>query len=244
VSGIEDDRGAIMTTSALYENGTYLSKNPTWHEEDSRWKVGHIRTILKRNGIQPTTLCEIGCGAGGILECLAEEYGNGVTCYGYEVSPQAFEICRQKEGLNLRFALGDLPDGKDTAFDVVMAIDVMEHVEDYLTFLRSVRSIGTYKVLHIPLDLSVQTVLRASPLANARSSCGHIHYFTKETALEALRDAGHRVMDCFYTASALELGNFGWKAGLLKLPRKLLFSVHQDLAVRILGGYSLMVLTM
>lgn len=122
-----------------------------------------------------------------------------------------------------------------------MAIDVFEHVEDYFGFLRSLREKGTYKVFHIPLDLSVQMVLRSSPILRTRSLVGHLHYFTKETALATLKDTGFIIVDYFYT-NASELPNRGWKADLLKIPRKLGFLIDQDLTARIFGGFSLMVL--
>jgi hypothetical protein len=75
-----------------------------------------------------------------------------------------------------------------------------------------------------------------------RTKLGHIHYFTKETALAALKDAEYRIVDCFYTNISLEFSKYGWKNRLMNLPRKLLFAIHQDLAVRILGGFSLLVL--
>ena len=231
-----------MDAESIYADGTYISKNPTWHEEDSPWKAKHIRRILDANEVHPSTVCEIGCGAGGILSALASDYGAGVEFSGFEISPQAFELCKAKERPNLRFVLGDALADDGTSFDVVMAIDVFEHVEDYFGFLRSLRSKGRYTVLHIPLDLSVQSVLRSSPLLKGRESAGHIHYFTKDTALAALADAGYTVVDHFYTPGAVELDNQSSKSRLLKLPRKLLFRIHQDLAVRILGGYSLMVL--
>lgn len=56
-----------------------------------------------------------------------------------------------------------------------------------------------------------------------------------------LKDTGYEVVDYFYTNGS-ELPNRGWKADLLRIPRKLLFSLNQDLTVRILGGFSLMVL--
>ncbi|QOJ24011.1 MAG: hypothetical protein HRU78_10440 [Gammaproteobacteria bacterium] len=123
-----------------------------------------------------------------------------------------------------------------------MAIDVFEHIEDYFDFLRKFKTKAEYKIFHIPLDLSIQTVLRASPILTLRRSVGHIHYFTKETALETLKDTGYDIVDYFYTNSAIELPNRGWKANLMKLPRKLFFSVNNDLAVRVLGGFSLLVL--
>jgi SAM-dependent methyltransferase len=231
-----------MNPSTIYENGTYLSHNPTWHEEDSLWKAKQIGKLLRKNNINPATVCEVGCGVGEVLNCLANEYGAEVVFTGYEVSPQAFAISKQKEKPNLHFFLKDLFDEKDASFDVVMAIDVLEHVEDYFGFLRNFRARGTYKVFHIPLDLSVQTVLRGSPILMGRASVGHIHYFTKETALATLKDTGYEVIDYFYTKNALELQNRGWKANLLKLPRRVLFSIHPDLTVRILGGFSLLVL--
>jgi hypothetical protein len=127
-------------------------------------------------------------------------------------------------------------------FDIVMAIDVFEHVEDYFGFLRKLRGKAEYKIFHIPLELSVQSVLRSSIIIEGRKSVGHIHYFTKETALETLKDTGHEIIDYFYTGNSLELPNRGWKANLMKVPIRLAFFVNKDLAVRILGGFSLMVL--
>jgi cyclopropane fatty-acyl-phospholipid synthase-like methyltransferase len=198
--------------------------------------------MLKRNGIAPATVCEIGCGAGEILNCLAHDLGYAAVFHGYEISPQAFEICRKKEKPNLHFFREDLLEKEGPVFDVVMAIDVLEHVDDYFGFLRKLRVKGTYKIFHIPLDLSVQAVLRSSPILTARSTAGHIHYFTKETALATIKDTGYDVVDYFYTCGSLDLPDRGRNAGLLKLPRKFLFSLHQDLTVRILGGFSLLVL--
>jgi hypothetical protein len=74
-----------------------------------------------------------------------------------------------------------------------------------------------------------------------RELYGHIHYFTKETALATLKDAGYELLDYFYTPRCIELA----KETVLKiarLPRRVCFAIHQDLTVRILGGYSLLVL--
>jgi hypothetical protein len=230
-----------MSMNIIYEDGTYLANNPNWHEQDSPWKAKKIDTLLKKNNIFPSTVCEVGCGAGGILGWLSQHCGGKTIFSGYEMSPYAFEICKEKTGPNLNYFHENLFEDTGAGFDVVMAIDVFEHVEDYFAFLRSLRGKGTYKVFHIPLDLSVQTVLRSSPIMKQRSLVGHIHYFTKETALAALKDTGYEIIDHFYTNNS-ELPNRGWKTRVMKLPRKLLFSIDEDLTVRVLGGFSLMVL--
>lgn len=226
----------------IYEDGTYLANNPRWHEEDSPWKAKQVVRMLKKNNINPARICEVGCGAGEVLNCLTKNYGQEVQFFGYDISPQAFEICLNKEKENLHFFQKDLLAEEDLTCDVVLAIDVFEHIEDYIGFLRKLRSKGTYKLFHIPLDLSVQTVLRSSPILKVRSTVGHIHYFTKETALATLQDIGYEVVDYFYTAGTLELPNLCWQDKLLKLPRKSFFFLHNDWAVRVLGGFSLLVL--
>jgi cyclopropane fatty-acyl-phospholipid synthase-like methyltransferase len=227
----------------IYDDGTYLSNNPSWHEEDSPWKATQITKIINKNDINLQTICEIGCGAGEILNCLANKFNKKVILSGYEISPQAFEICKTKQRQNLKFFLQDFFSEDTPMFDVLMAIDVFEHIENYFDFLRKFKNKGKYKIFHIPLDLSAQSILRTTPILKARETAGHIHYFTKETALAALTDTGYEIVDCFYTNSAIDLPNRGWKANLLKLPRKIFFAINQDLAVRVLGGFSLLVLT-
>ena len=49
-------------------------------------------------------------------------------------------------------------------------------------------------------------------------------------------------VEYFYTAGALSLQNHSLKTKIVNLPRKLIYSLNPDMAVRLLGGYSLMVL--
>lgn len=225
----------------IYEDGTYFKNNPSWDEADSPWKAKQIKKIIEKNRISPSTICEVGCGAGEILNQLSVHLGEGKQYFGYEISTQAFALCSKKSKENLCFFLEDLLKRDDKYFDVVMAIDVLEHVDDYIGFLRKLRTKGKYKIFHVPLDLSVQTVLRSAPIINVRRKVGHLQYFTKETALATFEYAGYEIIDFFYTAGGVDLPK-GWRANLLKIPRILMFSFNNDLTVRILGGFSLLVL--
>ncbi len=226
----------------IYKDGTYFKKTPTWHKEDSSWKAKQIIQLINRNNLKFSTVCEVGCGAGEILNQLSKKLGNDIKFTGYEISPQAFDMCQKNSKENLKFYLKDPFVETKAFFDVVMAIDVFEHVEDYYGFLRQLKEKGRYKIFHIPLDLSVQTVFRSSKIINVRKSSGHIHYFTKKTALATLEDTEYEILDWLYTCHSLELPNRGWKANLLKIPRSLFFTASKELAVRGVGGFSLMVL--
>ena len=226
----------------LYVTQEYLNNNPTWHVEDSPWKAKQILKIIKKNNLQPNSICEIGCGVGEILNQLFLQMNDNISFVGYEISPYAFELCRQRETNRLDYKLKNLFEDTSAYYDIVMAIDVFEHVEDYFGFLRNLREKGEYKIFHIPLDMSVHFVLRMFPIMEGRRVIGHIHYFSKDTALATLRETGYDIIDYFYTPSGIDRAKT-FKEFLLKLPRKIGFTINKDLTVRVLGGYSIIVLT-
>lgn len=225
----------------MYETDRYAQQNPTWHEEDAPWKAGHIARLLRDHRVPASTIAEIGCGTGDILLNLERAFPEA-RLSGFDISPAAYKRGKEKETARTRFAQADLTTDAEAHFDVLLAIDVFEHVDDYVSFLHSLRDKATYKVFHIPLDLSVQSLLRSRPIMNLRKDVGHIHYFYKDTALATLEDCGYSILDCRYTASRLELPNQALSSRLMKLPRKMAYAVNADLAVRVLGGYSLLVL--
>jgi SAM-dependent methyltransferase len=228
--------------STIYTDGTYLRNNPSWHTDDSPWKASHIAALLERHRITPATVCEVGCGGGEVLRKLAGRLPAGTRFFGYEISPDAYSLCSRKNGGSLEYRFGNLFDDTDAFFDVVMAVDVFEHVEDCFGFLRKLRGKGRHKVFHVPLDLSAMSLIRPRKLIEMRRAVGHLHYFTKDTALALLEETGYRVVEHAYTCGSTQLGNLGWKARLMKGPREALYAIDRDTAARVLGGYSLLVL--
>ncbi len=235
--------GALLMSdmSDFYKDGSYLKANPAWGIEESAWKTKYILKMIERNRLSPKTLCEVGCGAGEILVQLQKKMENCML-WGYEISPYAFNLCRPRANDRLSFRLKDILQEEDVFFDIILLIDVIEHIEDYFAFLRRIKQKSTYKIIHFPLDLSVESVFRLKPLMKRREEVGHIHYFTKELAIQVLKDTGYEVIDCFYTPSDIELPAQSFKRRFMRWPRRLFFSIHKDLAVRVLGGYSLLVL--
>src|SRR5262245_32884673 len=173
-------------TKSIYDDGTYQQTFPDWHVEDSAWKAGQVLRLLDRNNLKPPSVCEVGCGAGEILRTLHDALPE-TTFVGYEISPQALELCSTRATDRLRFEMRHVDDDPpDESFAVGLVLDVVEHVEDVFGFLRRIRPLAERMVFHIPLDLSVQSVIRPRRLLVARKSSGHLHYFTTETAFALL----------------------------------------------------------
>jgi cyclopropane fatty-acyl-phospholipid synthase-like methyltransferase len=230
-----------MAKQSIYMNGAYLDKNPLWHTDESPFKVNQILRMLQKNRLQPRTICEVGCGAGEVLRLLQQKMDRACRFWGYDISPQAMGLCKSRTNEGLQFKLADVTREEEAFFDLILVLDVFEHVEDYFGFLEGIRPRSDLKIFHIPLDLSVQAVFRKRGLLKRREQWGHLHYFSKETALETLKHAGYELLDYFYTPRGIELATEPVHKIAL-LPRKIGFWIHQDLTVRILGGYGMLAL--
>lgn len=224
----------------FYITGRYLEQNPSWDSEDAPWKARKVEEILKRSGIDPGSICEVGCGAGGVLAALRQLYpGSRMT--GYEISPQAERFWARHADLNIDFRVGDFLAGAD-CFDTILLIDVLEHVASPNAFLNTIKHRARLFVIHFPLDLSAISVVRESPLLYVRRKVGHLHYFTRGIALELLAECGLAVVECRYTGAAFHSPRAGFKTRLARLPRRMVYALNKDLGVRLLGGETLMVL--
>ena len=119
----------------------------------------------------------------------------------------------------------------------MLIMDVIEHVPDPIAFLANLRFKARTTLIHIPLDLSAQSVLRPRKLMAIRRDVGHIHYFTLETALATLDEAGYSVREHTLTP-VFDQASKSRLSRVAQLPRRVL---PPPLAARALGGYAVLV---
>jgi SAM-dependent methyltransferase len=229
-----------------YVDGEYLRRNPEWHEGDAPWKAAEVSRMIKRHGLAFDTVCDVGCGCGGVLAELQKTMDETTRFVGFDISPQAIDLAKKKENERLCFRNGDPAQLQPESQRLLLLLDVFEHVEDYMGFLRSMRSLAPWVILHIPLDLNAKAVVRRSKwMLYMRARYGHLHYFTRETALATLADAGYDVVDWFYTDDKTIPGARP-PARLTKRTayetRRLLYRVNRDLAASVFESFNLMVL--
>ena len=113
-------------------------------EEKHWWYVGRRRIIAclvericaTSNNPNPSIL-DVGCGTGANLKMLAA-YGQAE---GVDISPQAVEFCRERGLDSVRLgAIEHLP-YESNSFDLVTALDVVEHLDDDVAGLREMRRV-------------------------------------------------------------------------------------------------------
>ncbi len=222
----------------MYQDGSYLERTGgAWDLTDAPIKAAEVLRMLAKNNLQPASICDIGCGAGGVLHELQLALPPAVHFTGYDVSPQAHAISQQFVNPHCRFVLGDtFEDGQ--SYDVALALDVFEHVEDCFAFLRRMKIKAQYKIYHIPLEVHASGAVRGGHAWAA----GHLHQFSLVTALKTVEHSDQKVVDWFLTGPAVGDGTF-FRTRLANLARRPIAAVvGKPFAARLLGGYSLLVL--
>ncbi|HET8844295.1 MAG TPA: methyltransferase domain-containing protein [Ktedonobacteraceae bacterium] len=199
---------------------------PTWHAEDSPWKATQILHMLERHTLPLHSICDVGCGVGGVLAQLQKSLDQTCTFQGYDVSAHAIEVSKHQENEQLHYEQRDFSREGKEHFDLMLLFDVMEHVEDYYSFLRNLQPKATYKMIHVSLELSVLSVFRRNALLDVRKTFD-LHYFTKDLLLAVVSDVGYEVVDYIYTPRAIGVANNLKKKAMI-LSRRLLFSLNND----------------
>ncbi len=230
----------------IYTTGEYLKNNPTWDSEDATWKSAQLYDMLRKHNLtSKKNWSEVGCGAGEILMNTSKYLDDDAKFVGYDISPQAIKMAdknREKRGevkSKFTFKLLSVPDEKS---DVLICADVFEHISDEFNFLMNIKDFGEYKIFNIPLDLSVQSIIRENVILSQRKRVGHINYYTKELALATLRDTGYHIVDSSYGSWYKHYPSDNIITSVVNIVRDIWMSIDGDSCVKWLGGSSLIVL--
>jgi 2-polyprenyl-3-methyl-5-hydroxy-6-metoxy-1,4-benzoquinol methylase len=116
----------------LYPHFYNIEKTHWWY---AARQVIILRYLERRVPLEGgMRVLDVGCGTGAILEHLAKH----CDAYGQDFSPKAVDFCRQR-GLKNLYA-GPLSTYEpESPFDLITMLDVVEHVDDDLGFLKDAR---------------------------------------------------------------------------------------------------------
>lgn len=136
-------------------------------------------------------ILEAGCGTGGNLAMLSD-FG---TVAAFEPDTDALVMAGSKGAYNLKrgFLPAGIPDYATREFDMVVALDVLEHVEQDIESLKSLRerlAPGGHMVLTVP----------AFPFLWSRHDETHHHFrrYTRASLTKAFEDAGFEISHMTY----------------------------------------------
>lgn len=228
-----------QAVNEIYRDGTYLAHNQGWHQEDSPYKAGLVSAAIERAALTFSSCGDVGCGAGLVTELLSAEYPHS-SFTGFDLSNDAMQFWSERSSrANLQYRNMEIG-ASGTKFDLVLCLDVFEHVEDYRGFLRALRNSGRHFIFNIPLDMNVVKLL-TSGIRLAREEVGHLHYFNAYSALRTLVDTGYRLVDVHYAAAFLAVPPRSLRQTLMLPLRLASLIAGKRIASTLFGGVSLVV---
>lgn len=108
-----------------------------------------VKGTANGNGPRPLRVLDVGCGTGANLEMLGE-FG---TAEGVDVSEEALAFCRARGLTRVKVGPAEQLPYPNETFDLVTALDVVEHLDDDVLGLREMRRVlrtGGRALLFVP----------------------------------------------------------------------------------------------
>jgi len=120
-----------------------------WYTGRRKILTAFVEEICRRVKDRRPRILDVGCGTGANLLMLSE-YGEAE---GVDVSEDALAFCRERGLDRVRLGAGEQLPYEDGTFDLVTALDVVEHMDDDLAGLREMRRVlrpGGRVLLFVP----------------------------------------------------------------------------------------------
>lgn len=173
-----------------------LQDQAEWLRRGAIEKVNSIEQLLKRNHIRPKTLLELGCGTGAvIMECqrrgLAERY------IAVDSSQEAIQyLSRNSAGIKAIVADITASESLLEECDVLVLTHVIEHLEEPLEFLQSLRGLQfSCLIAEVPLEDLLGGRLKALFSDRTRNAAGHVQFYTARSFEHLLSSSGFVIDD-------------------------------------------------
>ncbi len=177
---------------------TELELEAEWLRYGAADKVNSLEALLNRNGIRPIAVLELGCGTGAVIvECQRRGLGAEFTAVDY--SKEAIKYL-ESQSAGIRCIAADITDPYfrlDQCFDVVVLSHVLEHLEDPLTFLQSLRKRIRFQhlVAEVPLEDLWASRLKHLLRDRNKNAAGHVQFFTETSFQQLLASATFELKD-------------------------------------------------
>lgn len=185
---VESDLSASINETALaYDGGIHPKHRLTGYHDFFVARVRPGERVL-----------DLGCGYGAVAYALASRAGALVT--GIDLSEANIALARQRfRHAGLRFIVGDATrDLPEEGFDVIVASNIIEHLEDRVGFVRKVQACARPRcwLVRVPLlNRDWLVPLRAELGLPHFSDSTHCTEYTRESFEIEMHAAGMRILD-------------------------------------------------
>jgi SAM-dependent methyltransferase len=202
-----------MARKNIYTTNEYIKKNPTLHKEDSPWKVEKIIPLIdvfiKYVTEKEITILDVGGGAGLILRDISthmQKKGIKVKKYALDLSPEMLKIQKKNNPDIMKLLNEDIKKTslKNKEIDLVLMIDVLEHVPDPEKALKELRRISKYVIFKVPLGDNlcyniVNYINHGKLRKESTHNYGHVNFYNYKALKKQIEQVNGKVIYSTFT---------------------------------------------
>jgi predicted GH43/DUF377 family glycosyl hydrolase len=185
----------------FYERESLAWVNPSYRNLKrihAKYAAGHLILMLGKS-CNAQSILDFGCGAAFSLSLISKTF-NIKKQVGIDISSRMLKLAKDNlPGAKLILGSeGHLKKFKDKEFDLVILIDIIEHLLSPEKFLKEISRVGKTVVIKIPLEKTWFTMLlrRLSiiPATPRRINRGHLREYSREDFHLLLQKTGFRII--------------------------------------------------
>ena len=229
----------------IYNDNSYLEKNPTLHTEDSEFKFQNIKRFLssievKNNRIK---ILDIGGGAGIIGKLVLEYFlksGIVVTFHSLDLSTQMLKIQLKNNPQIKKIINCSINECTELNYDLVLMIDVIEHIEGKEDTAKILNKLGKNIIYNIPIEINFFDILKYLKsyfryYKRQKKRWGHIHFFSFTSSQSFLR-RHYKIIDSYFQPYCFHY-RYSDNESYLKLRRDFLWNIELKISCWIFNHF-------
>lgn len=177
--------GSITDANRAYYVQLSAGRTDYWRKMAApRFRVATLTRLIRE--IEPASLVDLGCGGGELIRELGQRF-RGLPLCGIDLSETQLELNRSSDPqVDWRCAdlTREIPDDLHDRFDVVVASEIIEHLDRPARFLENARRLARPETGRLLLST------QSGPIRETERRVGHFRHYSRPEMEGMLRHAG------------------------------------------------------
>ncbi|MDP3989563.1 MAG: methyltransferase domain-containing protein [bacterium] len=179
----------------------YIEKNSDLHNSDVSSKVSVINRLLPKIPIKIDSVVDVACGSGKIL--LEITKGLDIKkSMGIDISKNMIEVAKTNDLEKIvEWINDDVYQVQRSDFDLVLAVDILEHIEKDIVLLNHIKKLGRFVILKVPIEKNILNNLikilsfgYVDEQKYTELKYGHIHHYSEKDIDKLIEGSNLRIL--------------------------------------------------